>query len=113
MSVPVQLRLGALTALVVGSMVGGGIFSIPQNTAASAGVGATAIAWLITGVGMLALAFVFLNLALREPALDSGIYAYARAGFGFIFAAGYVMLVIDLLAAPRRVPAMRAQPEPA
>ena len=53
-----KLRVGALTALVVGSMVGGGIFSIPQNTAASAGVGATAIAWLITGVGMLALAFV-------------------------------------------------------
>lgn len=76
------LRLGALTALVVGSMVGGGIFSIPQNTAASAGVGATAVAWLITGMGMLALAFVFLNLALREPGLDSGIYAYARAGFG-------------------------------
>ena len=76
------LRLGALTALVVGSMVGGGIFSIPQNTAASAGVGATAIAWLITGLGMLALAFVFLNLALRKPELDSGIYAYARAGFG-------------------------------
>ncbi|MCZ2103196.1 MAG: arginine-ornithine antiporter [Comamonadaceae bacterium] len=77
-----QLRVGALTALVVGSMVGGGIFSIPQNTAASAGVGATAIAWSITGVGMLALAFVFLNLALREPGLDSGIYAYARASFG-------------------------------
>ena len=33
-----KLRVGALTALVVGSMVGGGIFSIPQNTAASAGV---------------------------------------------------------------------------
>ncbi len=43
MSVPVQLRLGALPALVVGSMVGGGIFSIPQNTAASAGVGASEI----------------------------------------------------------------------
>lgn len=77
-----QLGVGALTALVVGSMVGGGIFSIPQNTAASAGVGATAIAWLITGAGMLALAFVFLNLAQRQPELDSGIYAYARASFG-------------------------------
>ena len=94
----VQLRLGALTALVVGSMVGGGIFSIPQNTAASAGVGATALAWAITGVGMLALAFVFLNLALRQPQLDSGIYAYARAGFGpftgFSSAWGYWFMAV-------------------
>ena len=94
----VQLRLGALTALVVGSMVGGGIFSIPQNTAASAGVGATALAWAITGLGMLTLAFVFLNLALREPDLDSGIYAYARAGFGpftgFSAAWGYWFMAV-------------------
>ena len=98
MSAPVQLRLGALTALVVGSMVGGGIFSIPQNTAASAGVGATAVAWGITGFGMLALAFVFLNLALRQPHLDSGIYAYARAGFGpftrFASAWGYWFMAV-------------------
>lgn len=92
------LGMGALTALVVGSMVGGGIFSIPQNTAASAGVGATAIAWLITGTGMLALAFVFLNLALRQPQLDSGIYAYARASFGpftgFSSAWGYWLMAV-------------------
>ena len=93
-----KLGLGALTALVVGSMVGGGIFSIPQNTAASAGVGATAVAWAITGVGMLALAFVFLNLARRQPALDSGIYAYARASFGpftgFSSAWGYWFMAV-------------------
>ena len=35
-----KLKLGALVALVVGSMIGGGIFSLPQNMAASAGVGA-------------------------------------------------------------------------
>ena len=93
-----KLGVGALTALVVGSMVGGGIFSIPQNTAASAGVGATAVAWAITGVGMLALAFVFLNLARRQPALDSGIYAYARASFGpftgFSSAWGYWFMAV-------------------
>ena len=93
-----KLGVGALTALVVGSMVGGGIFSIPQNTAASAGVGATALAWGITGVGMLALAFVFVNLALRQPKLDSGIYAYARASFGpftgFSSAWGYWFMAV-------------------
>lgn len=37
MSQPTQkLRLSALIALVVGSMIGGGIFSLPQNMAARA-----------------------------------------------------------------------------
>ena len=77
-----KLRLAPLTALVIGAMVAGGIFSIPQNIAASAAPAATLMAWLITGLGMLALAFVFVNLSLRQPHLDSGVYAYARAMFG-------------------------------
>ncbi|TBU83415.1 arginine-ornithine antiporter [Pseudomonas daroniae] len=77
-----KLRLGALVALVVGSMVGGGIFSLPQNMAASAGAGAILIGWAITAVGMLTLAFVFQTLANRKPELDGGVYAYAKAGFG-------------------------------
>lgn len=77
-----KLRLGALIALVVGSMIGGGIFSLPQNMAASAGPGAVIIGWIITGIGMLTLAFVFQTLANRKPDLDGGVYAYARAGFG-------------------------------
>lgn len=77
-----KLKLGALTALVVGSMIGGGIFSLPQNMAASAGAGAVLIGWAITGIGMLMLAFVFQTLANRKPQLDSGVYAYAKAGFG-------------------------------
>lgn len=77
-----KLKLGALTALVVGSMVGGGIFSLPQNMAASAGPGAVLIGWVITAIGMLTLAFVFQTLANRKPNLDGGVYAYAKAGFG-------------------------------
>ncbi|MCJ8283915.1 arginine-ornithine antiporter [Halomonas sp.] len=77
-----KLRLGALLALVVGSMIGGGIFSLPQNMAASAAPGAVLIGWGITAVGMLALVFVFQTLANRKPELDAGIYAYAKAGFG-------------------------------
>ncbi|HAV87308.1 MAG TPA: arginine-ornithine antiporter, partial [Pseudomonas sp.] len=77
-----KLRLGALVALVVGSMIGGGIFSLPQNMAASAGAGAVLIGWAITGIGMLTLALVFQTLANRKPELDTGVYAYAKAGFG-------------------------------
>jgi arginine:ornithine antiporter / lysine permease len=77
-------RLGPvlLTALVIGSMVGSGVFSLPQNMAAGAGATAILIGWLITGIGMAGLALVYQNLAVRKPNLDSGPYAYAKAGFG-------------------------------
>ncbi|MCO5084527.1 MAG: arginine-ornithine antiporter [Rhizobiaceae bacterium] len=77
-----KLRLGALTALVIGSMVGSGVFSLPQNMAAGAGPLAIIIGWGITAVGMLALVFVYQSLATRKPDLDAGPYAYAKAGFG-------------------------------
>ncbi len=71
-----------LVALVVGSMIGGGVFSLPQNMAKGASPGAVIIGWAITGLGMLALAFVYQGLSTRKPKLDAGPYAYARAGFG-------------------------------
>ncbi|MDP3899366.1 MAG: amino acid permease, partial [Mesorhizobium sp.] len=77
-----KLRLGALTALVIGSMVGSGVFSLPQNMAAGAAPLAIIIGWGITAVGMLALVFVYQSLATRKPDLDAGPYAYAKAGFG-------------------------------
>ncbi len=76
------LPLPLLTAIVIGSMIGSGIFALPQNTAAGAGAGAVLIGWLISGVGMLCLAFVYQTLAWRQPALDNGVYAYARASAG-------------------------------
>ena len=48
---------------------------------ATGGFGAL-IAWCIAGGGMLMLAFVFQSLAQRKPELDSGVYSYAKAGFG-------------------------------
>ena len=77
-----RLGLIPLVALVVGSMIGGGVFSLPQNMAKGASPGAVLIGWLIAGVGMLALAFVYHGLSTRKPALDAGPYSYARAGFG-------------------------------
>ena len=76
------LQLIALTALVIGSMIGSGIFSLPQNMASGAGAGAILLGWLITGAGMLTLAFVYQSLATRQPTLDNGVYAYARAAGG-------------------------------
>ncbi len=88
-----KLKLGTLTAMVVGGMVGAGVFSLPRNFAQATGVYGALIAWAIAGAGMLMLAFVFQTLANRKPDLDAGVYAYARAGFGpypgFFSALGY------------------------
>lgn len=71
-----------LTAMVVGSMVGAGIFSLPATFGRATGPFGAIIAWAIAGTGMLMLAFVFQILAQRRPDLDTGIFAYAKAGFG-------------------------------
>jgi arginine:ornithine antiporter / lysine permease len=76
------LALPALIALVVGSMIGSGIFALPSQMAGSAAPGPLLIGWTITGLGMLMLAFVFQTLAARKPDVDGGVYGYARAGFG-------------------------------
>ncbi|WP_121640337.1 arginine-ornithine antiporter [Virgibacillus sp. Bac330] len=77
-----KLGLVALIALVVGSMVGGGAFNLAGDIALGSNSGAAIIGWIITGIGIVALAFVFQNLTQRKPELDSGIYSYAKAGFG-------------------------------
>jgi arginine:ornithine antiporter / lysine permease len=77
-----KLTLLPLVALVLGSMIGGGVFNLPSDMSAHASPAAIIIGWAITGVGMLMLAFVYQNLAVRKPELNSGPYAYARAGFG-------------------------------
>src|SRR5690349_20677613 len=88
-----KVTLFTLTAMVVGGMVGAGVFSLPRRFASETGVYGALIAWAIAGTGMLMLAFVFQTLAIRKPDLDSGVYAYAKAGFGeylgFFSAFGY------------------------
>ena len=66
-----KMSLPTLTGLVVGSMVGAGVFSLPARFGVATGVLGSLIAWAVAGVGMLMLAFVFQNLAIRKPDLDS------------------------------------------
>jgi arginine:ornithine antiporter/lysine permease len=63
-------------------MIGSGIFNSPKDLISSANPQGAMIAWLIGGFGALMLALVFVYLAARKPELKSGIYAYARDGFG-------------------------------
>jgi arginine:ornithine antiporter/lysine permease len=77
-----KVSLPTLTAMVVGSMIGAGVFLLPHRFGVVTGALGAIIAWTIAGTGMLMLAFVFQGLAMRKPDLDAGIFAYAKAGFG-------------------------------
>jgi len=88
-----KLPLSSLTAMVIGSMVGAGIFNLPGRFATATGPFGALIAWAIAGTGMYMLARVFQALAQRRPDIDNGVFAYAKAGFGdyvgFLSAFGY------------------------
>lgn len=81
---PESRRLGVvlLSGVVVGSMIGGGAFNLPQNMAQGAGLAAIIIAWVVTFVGMYFLSNSFRILSDKRPDLKAGIYSYAQAGFG-------------------------------
>jgi APA family basic amino acid/polyamine antiporter len=74
-----RLDLIGATALVVGSIVGVGIFNLPTSLAGYGPI--TLVSMALTTVGALALARLFASLSRRLPA-DGGPYAYARAAFG-------------------------------
>ena len=58
-----KLSLFSLTAMVIGSMVGAGIFNLPGRFATATGPFGAIIAWAIAGTGMFMLARVFQVLA--------------------------------------------------
>ena len=76
---PNQFGLTAAIALIVGSIIGVGIFNLPTSLAAYGPI--TLISMALTTVGALALALLFAALSRRLPA-DGGPYAYARVAFG-------------------------------
>jgi len=73
------LGLRQSTALIVGSIIGVGIFSLPYSLASYGPISLFAMA--LTTVGAVALAFMFAVMSRRMPA-EGGPYAYARAAFG-------------------------------
>jgi APA family basic amino acid/polyamine antiporter len=74
-----KFGLTAAMALIVGSIIGVGIFNLPTSLAVYGPI--TLVSMALTTVGALALALLFAALSRRLPA-DGGPYAYARAAFG-------------------------------
>ena len=79
MSHPRPLGLWSAIALVVGSMIGSGVFLLPASLAQYGGV--SLVGWAITLAGAMALALTFARLAMRWPQ-TGGPYVFARNAFG-------------------------------
>ena len=77
-------------ALVMGNMIGSGIFLLPSALASYGGIGL--LGWLVSAVGSVLLALVFARMSRFNPA-SGGPYAFTRQGFGdlagFLVAWGY------------------------
>ena len=74
-----SLGLRQATALIVGNIIGVGIFSLPGSLSAYGPI--TLLSMVLVTVGALALALLFAGLSRRLPA-DGGPYAYSRVAFG-------------------------------
>jgi len=85
-----KLGIWIATALVVGNMVGSGVFLLPASLASFGGI--SIVGWLFTSAGALAVALLMSRLA-RMMHKVGGPYAYTRSGLGdlpaFLVAWGY------------------------
>lgn len=86
-----KLGLWTSASLVVGNMIGAGIFLMPAALAAYGSI--SLLGWVFSSVGAFLLARVFSNLSMLMPTADGGPYAYSRKGLGdfagFLVAWGY------------------------
>ena len=90
-------KLGLLTStsLIVGNMIGAGIFLAPAALSSFGSV--SLLGWVISAVGCFFLVKIFSNLSRIVPNVTGGPYAYTRRGFGdymgFSIAWGYYIAV--------------------
>jgi APA family basic amino acid/polyamine antiporter len=72
--------LWTTTSLVIGNMVGAGVFLLPSALATYGGI--SLIGWVLSAVGALFIAKVFSATSKMLPGLDGGPYSYTRQGLG-------------------------------
>lgn len=86
-----KMGLWMSTSLVVGNMIGAGIFLIPAALASFGGI--SILGWIASACGALLLARVFSRLSTLVGSKSGGPYAYTRLAFGdfmgFLVAWGY------------------------
>ena len=74
-----KLGIWMLTALVVGNMIGSGVFLLPASLASIGSI--SVFSWCATALGAMLLAMVFAKLSTLFPK-TGGPYIYCREGFG-------------------------------
>jgi basic amino acid/polyamine antiporter, APA family len=80
------LGLTSATGLVIGTVIGAGVFTMPAVLASAGTISLAVLA--VIAVGAMVLAVLFGQLTRRIPNSDGGLYAYARYEFGDF--AGYL-----------------------
>ncbi|HEU4474042.1 MAG TPA: amino acid permease [Gemmatimonadales bacterium] len=91
-----QLGVWSATAIVIGSMIGSGIFRVPSVTAGHVGApGAMMLVWLVGGLVALCGALTLAELAALYPRAG-GLYVYIHEAYGALpaFLVGWLFLVI-------------------
>ncbi|MGL5615942.1 MAG: APC family permease [Sarcina sp.] len=76
-----EIGLFTATALVIGNMMGSGIFMLPATLAQVSTPVASILAWVFTGIGAIILSLTFANLGSKIPK-TGGVYEYSRLAFG-------------------------------
>lgn len=83
------------TSLVVGNMIGAGVFLMPSALASFGSI--SLIGWIFSAIGAIVIAKIFANLSQLIPSSDGGPYAFTKAGLGdfagFLVGWGYLISV--------------------
>lgn len=79
-STPQKLGLWTSASLVMGNMIGAGVFLMPATIASYGSIGI--IGWFFAAIGAFLVAKVFANLSKMMPISDGGPYAYSQKGLG-------------------------------
>src|SRR5262245_48707009 len=93
-SSPQPIGFWTSVALVMGNMIGSGVFLLPASLAPYGGLGL--VGWLVSTAGAVLLALVFGRLARFHP-VSGGPYAYTRQAYGdlagFLVTWGYLISI--------------------
>lgn len=92
---PRKIGVWTSTSLVLGNMIGAGIFLMPSALASFGSI--SLFGWIFSAFGAIMIAKVFANLSKLIPASDGGPYAFSKAGLGdfagFLVGWGYLISV--------------------
>lgn len=94
-----KLGVLSLVAIVLSSSIGSGIYDLPSDMSVTASPGAALIAWIVSGIGMIALCLATARLYERHHQVR-GIYGFATEGFGKLcgFLSGWGYYIAALVA---------------